>query len=307
MKATFFTPDKPQYLQCLDRSQGDSPASKHIQAAFAQLGAGVACDNPVRSDAWPSSDGGIANIMSSFYKTFLCAFRSNRAVVTPTLSTKFAIYDTHSGCGLLCYFKPFSDCDTSASNRTMSMQDIFNLQRPCHFSRKGRTKGAEALPTDWQSGGWFWMMSQIMLYLWRPNIDLAARIKQAKESLGLYDSSRYIGLHVRRGDVCTSAEERRTRRSCDKLEKYMPHARKLRSLYGLSTIFLATDDSSVLADTAFFPEFKFVFQKEAFRTPTAAEHWKDGEGTIQEKNVAVLIDLFILSDSSALVGKFSSR
>jgi hypothetical protein len=86
----------------------------------------------------------------------------------------------------------------------------------------------------------------------------------------------------------------------------MPHAKHLQSLYGMRTIFLATDDDAVLNETRAFPEFKFVYQKDGYRTPTAAGHWSDGKGTKRQKITAVLVDLFLLADSAALVGKFSS-
>jgi hypothetical protein len=133
MKNTTFVLPNKQFLECAGRSPKDSPASNEIQKTFKLLGSGAVCaEDAVRSNEWPASDGGPANVMASFYKPFMCAFRKGRQVLTPSLSDHFSMYGP--GCeknGLLCYFQPFADCESNNKsafdNQPMSMGAIFDL------------------------------------------------------------------------------------------------------------------------------------------------------------------------------------
>ena len=74
-------------------------------------------------------------------------------------------------------------------------------------------------------------------------------------------------MHVRGGDSCLKREQERMARTCNSLADYMVHAVRARELYGhgergqKTTIFLATDTASVVADSKraqWTKDFRFV-------------------------------------------------
>jgi hypothetical protein len=50
---------------------------------------------------------------------------------------------------------------------------------------------------------------------------MKVRVARAKADIG-FEGGKTIGLHVRHGDACTPAEEKRARRKCEDLHVYMP-------------------------------------------------------------------------------------
>lgn len=59
-----------------------------------------------------------------------------------------------------------------------------------------------------------------------------------------------LSLHVRRGDACNAEQIASKARRCDTLATYMDSVTGLAANFSYRTIFLATDDESVVADTA---------------------------------------------------------
>jgi hypothetical protein len=81
--------------------------------------------------------------------------------------------------------------------------------------------------------------------------------------------------------------------------------------YGTRKIFLATDDEAVIQQTkhAKYAQYTFVYlpKEMAGRQPVGGRLWTDGNGTVYEKNVAAMVDVGLLSECIAHVGKFSSN
>jgi hypothetical protein len=51
------------------------------------------------------------------------------------------------------------------------------------------------------------------------------------------------------------------REGCYPLALYMKHARRVKVMYGVKNIFLATDSARVIAQTTRIKDFNFIYQK----------------------------------------------
>ena len=68
-----------------------------------------------------------------------------------------------------------------------------------------------------------------------------------------------LSLHVRRGDACNAEQIASKARRCDGLATYMDTVKSLAANFSYKTIFLATDDEGVVADSANYPEFVWLY------------------------------------------------
>ena len=77
-----------------------------------------------------------------------------------------------------------------------------------------------------------------------------------------------LSLHVRRGDACNSEQIASKARRCDTLATYMDSVTSLAANFSYRTIFLATDDESVVADTVKYVAGHHHSPLLPLRTPT---------------------------------------
>lgn len=123
-----------------------------------------------------------------------------------------------------CFIEPVSNC-TELSGYTP-------------FNAQGWAK--RFIPKDWAHMGYFWWVSQQMRFLFRLNEHVKKEVAATKKRIGWKDGVAVLGIHVRHGDSC------KVRLHCWPFEMYMEEARRLRSLYGVSTIYLATDSKAII-------------------------------------------------------------
>ena len=148
----------------------------------------------------------------------------------------------------LCFFAPPTPCLNAAATARVP------LARP--FARFALTA------LRWR--GSFWTDAHALSFWWRLNAPTRAFVRRLQDGMrtgsGSAPSARggggsgggggldvraqpTIAMQVRRGDACASG------RPCPALARaYLPAAERLRALYGVTHIFVATDDESVVAE-----------------------------------------------------------
>ena len=230
---------------------------------------------------------------NSLVKPLQQAFKTGRTLVSPN----FWVYSKEDRAdGFTQLFQPLSGCETpdlikrSQSLNCMSSDSSGGhwSSAPCAFSelRDGHLhmdeaygrNGAKVLPLKYRARGLFWWVSQVLGYVMRPSDAFAAKLAARKKELGFDAHGPLLGLHVRLGDSC--ADSKRKGRMCNVLGDYMPSVRKMMASYGFKAVFLATDNAAVLADTAKFPEVKWVYSangKHQSTDTTDSSHIKSGK------------------------------
>jgi hypothetical protein len=145
-----------------------------------------------------------------------------------------------------------------------------------------------------------------------------------------------LTMHIRHGDSCSKLQESLTMRHCEPLSVYMETAvlpmwrrcafcsKKIRKTstnvrnlfgvhnrYGIKSIFLATDDDAVLEDIKAWPMFTWHVVPGLDRGELKKAHW---DSNLRQKKFdsffeaqAALVDLFLMSEGDAFVGKFTSN
>lgn len=119
-------------------------------------------------------------------------------------------------------------------------------------------KGDALVPGEFQPLSWYWYTSALLARAFRPNAALAKAINQALTSSGmgaaLAGNVPVLGMQVRRGDGCSASW-----RNCYPVAQYMAYADQMRAAYGASTIYIATDSSSVLQElTTTYTNYTFL-------------------------------------------------
>ena len=196
-----------------------------------------------------------------------------------------------------------------------------NRPRATFFSSRisHKASGLRALPERFRADGWFASVAATYSFLLRPSAELGAALAAAKASLGWPADGKVLGLHVRMGDACAASEMARTSRRCDALEAYAPHVERLAARYGVRHVFLATDSEAVVgAARRRFARtgLALLYQKNV--SVRARGDAAGGGGLIDNllrngkvdgyaEGWAAALDLLLLGESAALVGKFTSN
>jgi hypothetical protein len=91
-----------------------------------------------------------------------------------------------------------------------------------------------------------------MSYVFRLTKEMRELVEAAKREIGFRHP--IMAMQIRQGDSCI------VRSMCYGLPEMMKEAQKMRDLYGVKRIFLATDSYKVIAQTKFFPDYEFIYQ-----------------------------------------------
>jgi hypothetical protein len=114
----------------------------------------------------------------------------------------------------------------------------------------------------------------------------------------LRPSVRYFGVHVRHGDKIWEAP-------LEPFTNFMREVEKLSSHHQMHDIYLATDNSTIIAhDLVLYPRFNFSAQL-THRGGEGTGHWKDGHAPL-ELLLTTMVDLVKLSKASVFVGSRAS-
>jgi len=127
-------------------------------------------------------------------------------------------------------------------------------------------------------------------------------ISAALEAAGLQPGSKYVGVHMRRGDK--SKELKRNHKVMNTTEEYASIVLEELSSNGLTTVYLASDDSVAKDELldALRPSLPEVQVIQQFSAASAERSYAgDSEGTLE-----FLVDLVALRDATIFVGTQSS-
>lgn len=117
-----------------------------------------------------------------------------------------------------------------------------------------------------------------------------------------------VGMHVRMGDACFDTF---SPRKCLPLSDYLDALRKLRSVYGVTKVFVATDSQDVIEQLQNNTEFEWYYlriDRRHYNTPVLIENRAEGGVLDQAYEVQLTFaDTFLLSQCDAFVGSFSSN
>jgi len=225
---------------------------------------------------------------------------------------------------LACHFERIGPAACEPAHHTLG-RFLFNLPE---MHRESLTySDNHVLPRPFRHLGAFWWVSQLTHRLLRPRRHLRARLRHAARASGLYAAlaasprTPIIGMHVRHGDACVKSEAARTVRLCEPLATYMSAVSSYAAAIGASTVFLATDSESAIADGArLYPHWTFLtvpnVSRSGVATPPPTEILDElikrrmrsghGVGRTEEHALMGAIDALLLSRCDVLVGKFSS-
>ena len=163
------------------------------------------------------------------------------------------------------------------------------------------------IPHRFLRRGRFWLLSQVIYFLTRPNDRLRARLDSERALLSL--EKPVLGLHVRKGDACGDRGE------CRELEDYMPTVTRMIRKYGYKSVFLATPDPTVLKDVDDFPDVNFQFLPTTNTTTLMKEnHYRKIDDAIKVGAVdagnefdEAMISAYLLAEADGFIGGFSSN
>ena len=163
------------------------------------------------------------------------------------------------------------------------------------------------LPYRFRRHGRFWLVSQVLHFVTRPNARLQKELDDARRRLAIGYPS--LSVHIRKGDACTA------RHDCRNLTTYMPKIDQMVQRYGMKTVFLSTPSADVIEDTVNYPHLTFKYMPV---TPTTALMKKHKILQIEEGLAsgvvdagvefrAYMVDMYLLAQGSAFLGGFSSN
>ena len=230
-----------------------------------------------------------------------------------------------------CYWEHLSKCD-ALFPKTAAQQAIDESPPPRELGGKYDALTAQ-LRTFHHRHGPLLLRIAIQAYLWRPVEALSARIDAAVELIFSASSSgdlkvdaagagNCVAVHIRRGDECHDKNK-----VCPPVSTFIDVARQFAKRYELTSLFLATDDESVIKEViAAAPELTVVWNKAVNRSGYAVSKAQDADPTAAsgkpnffvEERVArgelsptpildVLVDIEAASRCSAFVGDGQSH
>jgi len=157
-------------------------------------------------------------------------------------------------------------------------------------------------------------LQQQIAYLLRPNADLLDELDLEATAQRLGYRHPIIGLHMRGGDGCRYGVRARQFR-CRSLQDYLPQLRAMSIKYGVTRVFLATDEPSAIQQAQKLTEFDWVFVPHD-RNPLASnvkiehrlqDNSPGGLGNGKHRMlVAALRELYLLGGADYFVGHLAS-
>ena len=219
-----------------------------------------------------------------------------------------------------CYFQPY----TGTKCRIVKISEFRRWKAyPANHNRcampKNRCKDLTPwgkLPTGlFGERGFFWFRTSLVSYMMRlnPQTRIALDLETIKMKIGFVKP--IIGVHIRRGDACHTTKRKNRCRSFE--QTYLPHIKTLSEKYGISRVFLATDDEAILEQiksSKAVVQFEFVhviMDRSVYNNQNQIEQrqnlYSDSSSQAHEMMLQALTDLLLLSETDAFVGHFLSN
>jgi hypothetical protein len=239
--------------------------------------------------------------------------------------------------GLDCVFAHWSNCSTGLGSvggqRQGGEGSVLNTFTMPHTI----VEHFEWVPAAFRKHGLYFWRAMTTGYVMRLSAEveaaLLAQVDALRAEMGWGADDRVIGLHVRHGDSCRTNIRRN---KCVALERHVAEVRTVAALYGISKVFVATDDAGVVGrlrrelgpafhvmvvsmyDRAMFEsgdgvyiERRLALAHSGCPPHSSGQGSPDGPGGGCLDREAVLnftlIDLVLLSHAHALVGHLTSN
>lgn len=160
-----------------------------------------------------------------------------------------------------CHLSPYAQCDAASLDTTAGLrQPEEGLSR---FDGGGGGGGGGGGDGGDKDKGAFWWRSHLAWFLIRPSASLSASIRLVKASIGWSQGEfggggGVLGVHVRHGDACMHAQISNFRPECIPFSAYVERIQEMRRMYGVSKIFVATDDPAVVDEARALEGFKVM-------------------------------------------------
>jgi hypothetical protein len=220
---------------------------------------------------------------------------------------------------LRCVFEPHHGCHERPLPRPAGQRPpplTYPVRRP------DEQPMAVTMATPHAAGitGVFQLISLLAGFHWRLRPEVLRDVRQAIRGLGL--PSRYLGVHLRRGDACANfgsdqtAAMRKRDRWCPPVSDFAAEIARMTKRYALGTVYVATDEARALdALRRQLPRSLTVVGAPATRFSAAATNASRSIelamhlASADEKRraaVEVATDVVVLAQSSAFVASFSS-
>ena len=127
------------------------------------------------------------------------------------------------------------------------------------FVQQDETEILSKLPQRFLKRGRGWLVSQVIRFLVQPNAKLREQLAAEKARLGIgiggpLERERFVAVHVRKGDAC----KERAGASCFGLTQLQPQIERFLHLYNISTVYVASPDSSVFAEARERPDITWL-------------------------------------------------
>ncbi|KAL3920237.1 MAG: hypothetical protein SGPRY_005330 [Prymnesium sp.] len=167
------------------------------------------------------------------------------------------------------------------------------------------------LPERWTRHGRFWVISQALRFLTRPNAQLLHALRRARADLRFTEHQPVLALHVRKGDAC------RHRGECKGLAAFMPHVYRMVHQLGYRSVFLSTPSPEVITEIALFPNITWLHRKRNFALQDAlnSHGLRRLEDALLKRGLIdpvqewqdAMLDVYLMAESEGLVAAFSSN
>jgi hypothetical protein len=154
--------------------------------------------------------------------------------------------------------------------------------------------------------GRFWIRSQLSHFLWKPSRGLQALMEQRLVEI----DEPYIGMHIRFTDNRNSLQHEFGRDAAvtRSFDNFMEHAKRIRHLYNVSTIYISTDCDQIVPQTnrrVYRNRWKFVFQDNVQRGSSRRHLWfQEGRASAA---AGIATDLELLRRANFLIGSHQSN
>ena len=230
-----------------------------------------------------------------------------------------------------CFFEPLAQCETvqkldgcKTSNgvgeplrkciHEMHANDKETFKYSLLKERVDQNGLPNTVPFAYRHKGHFWYSSELLHWIFKePNQRLLLALDAAKKGANWAAVQRpLLSVHVRHGDTCSQDQQVRTHRRCEPLSVYMESAiLPMAHRYHIKSIFIATDGDEVLDEIRNYPQFSWHFVPGQDRGESKKYFWDHAlrEGKLDEFKEAqsAIIDLLLLAEADAFVGKFTSN
>ena len=295
------------------------------------------CDDTIRYEL--EGNIGLGAEISALLKPFSDALHQNQRFLDPVSRRPGCSRDQGDPSSTQRPASSFAKClDLLPVDRCPPRrQDVNEWPSAREFSRpRPPVDPDDVLPLGRRSH--FWMTSQLVGYLLRPNEDrfdrVAALINDIKGTAYFsygrrrkkaIQRRRVLGLHVRRGDTCLDGGKREISkhkgRTCDDLTVYAARVRGMLQKYKFDALFVATDDADVAAEvkTRSLALFGLTEDRVFLLNPHLDRSKLYGAGYYNQNikrlssddasrdTAALLDDLFVLAHVDGIVAKFTSN